>query len=337
MTKWTASKADGYVKWLREHVGSQMIFLVYATILVFDDEDRLLVQHRYDFDWLGVPGGALELGEGLRDCAVRETHEETGIEVEIERMVGVFSHPDYNLLYPNGDQVQQWTVCVVARPVGGSIHVDQHETLSAQWMAVDEALPQFPLAYQAMVRAALVSRDAAPGAPERAHLEAVYAEDELGEYYRVLRPHVGHAPVILPGIMAIIRDEAGRVLVARRADDMLLDVPGGYCDLGETTSHTVIREVREETGLEIEPVRVIGVYSEDMMFTYPNDDVVQGVGIAFECRVTGGTLRVDGAEITEARFLPVEELLAQPMSPGMAGMMRLWQDIDRPETWPVLR
>lgn len=337
MAAWTESKADGYVKWLRQQVGPQLIYLVYATILVFDDEDRLLVQRRYDFDWLGVPGGALEPGEGLRACAIRETREETGLEVTVERVVGVFSHPDFNLLYPNGDRVQQWTACVVARPVAGSLRPDQDETLSVQWMTVAEALPQFPLAYQAMVRAALESRAAPAGSPRRAYLEPVFVADELREYYRVLRPYVGHAPVILPGVMAVIRDEAGCVLAARRTDDLLLDVPGGYCDLGETTTHAVIREVREETGLAVEPVRVIGVYSENMLFTYPNGDAVHGVGLAFECRVTGGTLRADLDEISEVRFVPVDDLLAQPMSPGMAGMKTLWADLARPDTWPLLR
>ena len=68
----TPSHVDGYVKWIRQHVGPQLIYLVYATALVFDEAERILVQRRYDFDWLGLPGGLLELGESLRDCAIRE-------------------------------------------------------------------------------------------------------------------------------------------------------------------------------------------------------------------------------------------------------------------------
>jgi len=323
------TQADGYVKWLRERVGPQLIYLVYATILVFDEQGRLLVQRRYDFDWLGVPGGALELGETLRACAERETLEETGLRVRVERLVGVFSHPDYNLLYPNGDRVQQWTVCVVARPVGGQLRPDGGETLEVGWMPVDEALPALPNAYQAMVRAALET-------PGEGTLEPVFVREPRRPYYPILRAQVGSAPVILPGVMAFVRDDAGRVLVARRADDGLFDVPGGYCDLGETTTATVIREVREETGLEVEPVRLIGVYSADMLVRYPNGDTVHGVGAAFECRITGGALRADHDEITEARFMPLAELLAQP-SPSMAGMRQCWEDAAHPERWPVLR
>jgi 8-oxo-dGTP pyrophosphatase MutT (NUDIX family) len=324
------SHADGYVKWIRAHVGPRLIYLVYTTSLVLDDTGRILVQRRYDFDWLSVPGGALEVGEGLRACAAREVFEETGLRVEVERLVGVFSHPDYNLHYPNGDLVQPWTVCVVAQPVGGELHPDGSETLNVAWMPIDEALPQFPPSYQAMVRATQSS-------PRAAALEPVYTREPLTPFYPILRAQIGHAPVILPGVMAVIRNAAGEVLAERRVDSGLLDIPGGYCDLGETTTAAVIREVREETGLDVEPVRVIGVYSEDMLYTYPNGDAVHGVGVAFECRITGGTLKADHEEIQDAIFVPVERLLEQPNAPGMAGMKQLWRDLSQPDTWPVIR
>ena len=323
------SRADGYVKWIRDHVGHQLIYLVYTTTLVFDDAGRILVQRRYDFDWLGLPGGALEVGESLRAGAEREVFEETGLRATVERVVGVFSHPDFNLHYPNDDIVQQWSVCVVARAVGGTLHADGGETLAVEWLPVDEALPQFPPAYQAMLRAARESRDGT--------LEPVYTREPLIPFYPILRAGVGHEPVILPGVMAVIRDDVGRVLAARRTFERFYDIPGGYCDLGETTTAAVVREVREETGLEVTPVRMIGVYSENMLVTYPNSDQVHGVGIAFECQITGGTLRADHDEIDEVLFLPVEQLIAQPSTPGMGGMAGVWRDILRPEMWPVLR
>lgn len=323
------SFADGYVKWLRAHVGSDLIYLVYTTTLVFDDEGRLLVQRRYDFDWLGLPGGALELGEGLRDGAKREVYEETGLHVEIERLAGVFSHPDYNLLYPNGDQVQQWSVCFVARATGGELRVDGKETLNALWMPVEEALPQSPPAYRAMVHAA---RTAPQGV-----LEPVYSQPALIPHFPILRRRVGHQRIILPGAMAVVRNEAGEVLSARRNDDHLLDILGGFSDLGETTTATAVREVREEAGLEVEPVRLIGVYSEGMTYTYPNGDQIHAVGVAYECRAVGGTLRADRSEISELAFRPVSALITQDSPEVMRGMALLWQDIQHPEEWPCIR
>lgn len=328
MTEPFVSQADGYVRWLRERVGHQLIYLVYTTVLVFDEQGRILVQRRYDFDWLGVPGGALELGEGLRDCAIRETREETGLEVAIGRLVGVFSHPDFNLHYPNGDRVQQWSVCVVAHPVGGELRADGAETLHLEWLPVAEALPQFPPAYRAMIQAAQQSENGA--------LEPVYAAPVLTPYYPILRARIGHQCVILPGAMAVVRDDQGRVLMARRTEDGLLDVVGGYSDLGETTTHTAIRETREETGLDVEPVRLIGVYSEGMESGYTNGDRLHAVGAAYECRVIGGKLRADHAEISEVGFRPVRDLLGQ-QGAIPPGQWQLWDDIQHPERWPVLR
>ncbi len=323
------SFADGYVKWLRAHVGSELIYLVYTTTLVFDDEDQLLVQRRYDFDWLGLPGGALELGEGLRDGAKREVYEETGLHVKIERLAGVFSHPTYNLLYPNGDQVQQWSVCFVARAC--------RRQLARRWKrdpksAVDACRGGFTAvspAYRAMVNAA---RTAPQGA-----LEPVYSQPMLTPHYPILRRQIGHQRVILPGAMAIVRNEAGEVLSARRNDDHTIDVPGGFSDLGETTTATAVREVREETGLEVEPVRLIGVYSEGMEYTCPNGDQIHAVGVAYECRAVGGTLRADRSEISELAFRPVSALTTQHNPLVIRGAMQLWNDIQHPETWPCIR
>ncbi|MEP0764421.1 MAG: hypothetical protein HRF48_16935, partial [Chloroflexota bacterium] len=67
-----------------------------------------------------------------------------------------------------------------------------------------------------------------------------------------------------------------------------------------------------------------------------NGDVVHNVGIAFECRVTGGTLHADGEEASAVAFKPVEELLAQPFA-GLTDTPQILRDYLRRETWPVLR
>lgn len=77
----------------------------------------------------------------------------------------------------------------------------------------------------------------------------------------------------------------------------------------------VIREIREETGLETKPVKLLGVFGgSDYRIRYPNGDVVSYVVSAFKCSITGGTLSADGHEVLEARFFSQEELMDVKLS-----------------------
>ena len=135
-------------------------------------------------------------------------------------------------------------------------------------------------------------------------------------YLARLRECVGHAPLLAPSAAACIRDEQGCILLLRRSDgDNVWGFPGGAIELGERAAEAVVREVYEETGLEVEPVALIGVYSgPEYAFAYPNGDQVQPVTIFFECRVVAGELEPDMQEILDARtFGPEDEL--PPMRP----------------------
>jgi 8-oxo-dGTP pyrophosphatase MutT (NUDIX family) len=120
---------------------------------------------------------------------------------------------------------------------------------------------------------------------------------------------VGHDLLVLTAAGACIRDSEGRILLLRRADG-LWSVPGGGLEPGERLDQAAVREVREETGLEVEPVALIGVYSDPAYtFTYPNGDRVQPIITFFECQVVGGTLQADMDEILGARYFgPKDEL-----------------------------
>jgi mutator protein MutT len=135
-------------------------------------------------------------------------------------------------------------------------------------------------------------------------------------YLGRLRECVGHSLLLAPAAAACIRDDEGRILLLRRSDgDNLWGFPGGAIEPGERAAGAVVREVREETGLKVEPVALIGVYSgPEYAFAYPNGDQVQPVTIFFECRVVGGQLRPDMQEIVGARYLDPEDELP-PMRP----------------------
>ena len=92
---------------------------------------------------------------------------------------------------------------------------------------------------------------------------------------------------IRPGVSAVIFDASGRVLLQRRTDNGLWGLPGGAVEYGESVAGAVLREIREETGLEATIVRLIGVYSDPahhQIVSYPDGNVIHFVSLCFECR-----------------------------------------------------
>ena len=109
--------------------------------------------------------------------------------------------------------------------------------------------------------------------------------------------------VIRPGVAAVIFRGDG-VLLQRRDDNGRWGLPGGGVEPGESVRAAIAREVREETGLEVEPVRLIGVYSDPanhQVITYPDGNVIHYVSAVFECVVRSGELAC-GAESLELGF-----------------------------------
>lgn len=142
------------------------------------------------------------------------------------------------------------------------------------------------------------------------------------DYHAWLRKCVGHTLLLGPSAAACIRDTEGRILLLQRSDgDNLWGFPGGAMEPGERIADTVVREVREETGLEVEPTVLIGVYSSsEYAFAYPNGDQVQPVTIFFECRIVGGELRPDMKESLAVCYFSNDELpLMRPCCVAKAG------------------
>ncbi len=115
--------------------------------------------------------------------------------------------------------------------------------------------------------------------------------------------------VIRPGVSAFIRTAEG-VLLQRRSDNGLWGLPGGSVEPGESVTEALVREVREETNLEVVPTRLVGVYSAPALgqvVTYPDGNVIHYVSAVFECAVRGGVLAC-GDESLELAFFPPHAL-----------------------------
>ena len=96
----------------------------------------------------------------------------------------------------------------------------------------------------------------------------------IPEFIVALREKVGHAPLWLSGVSVVIRDDDGRVLLTRRADNGQWAVVSGVLEPGEEPSAAAVREAKEETGVDAELIRITSVDVTEPI-TYPNGDVTQ--------------------------------------------------------------
>ncbi len=295
-----------YVKWVRQRVGTRKIFLVTTSVVVTEPgkTGRFLLQHRTDLDVWGLPGGMLEIEEDVLTCARREVQEETGLTLGDLRLVGVYTHPDLDVTLPNGDEFQQFTFCFGGEVDGGSMQLDRAEAHDQRFFAsADLANLAIPPWYRVMLGDAL---HAGPPTFERPYARS-FVQDQIAQ----IRPFIGNDRLIGVGATAVVVRGDGRLLMIRRRDNDQWFFPSGYADLGETVAHTIIREVREETGLHIVPERIVGVYSSPQFHhTFPNGHQVKNVGVLFRARLVGGLPEIDATEISDMAWMTPDELLA---------------------------
>lgn len=143
-----------YVSWIRSKVGQEMIFLNVANAIISNDKGEVLFQRRggHSEEAWATPGGAMELGESAVDALKREILEETGLQIEIEGLVGIYTR-NTQAVYPNGDTCQMVLHSFACRPTGGELKVDNKETLELRW--VDPKSPNCPKLFRDHLQRAL--------------------------------------------------------------------------------------------------------------------------------------------------------------------------------------
>lgn len=130
-------------------------------------------------------------------------------------------------------------------------------------------------------------------------------------------PHAPEINSIIPAASAIIENDQGQILLHRRRDNGSWALPGGTMEFGESISGTVIREVKEEAGLDIEPVSLVGVYTDpNHVIEYTDGEVRQEFSLCFVCKILGGDLHVS-EESHALQFFSPSEIARLDMHPSM--------------------
>ena len=279
----------GYVSDLRKKVGHTPLMAPAAMAIIYDEEKRaILLERRTDNGLWCVPGGALELGEDFIDGLKREIKEETNLEIRNPELFAL--QGGIHMVYPNGDEMYYSDAVYVVKEFSGTLGADS-ESDRLCWINIDE-LPEIMSTQEKYIQD---------------FVNKIKAEESMADnYIRRIRSKVGHDKIILTFAGGCIFNEKGEVLLQRRGNSNKWGFPGGAIEIGETPQMAAIREAKEETGLDVEVGRIIGVFT-DLDITYASGDQAQSVVIAYELKPVGGELYCDQVETTGLRYYSKDE------------------------------
>ncbi len=139
------------------------------------------------------------------------------------------------------------------------------------------------------------------------------------DYMREMRKIIGHAPLVLAGAAVLIVNERRELLMLLRSDINCWGIPGGGMNLGESLEQTAIRETLEETGLHVDDLELLDVFSgPDLVFQYPNGDITYNVCAVYIAHTIQGEIVLNQEEHTQWKYFPLDRLpenIAPPIKP----------------------
>lgn len=293
------------MKNLRDKVGNDLLMMPAAGGVVINNDGDVLLQLRSDNELWGIPGGALDPGEDIADCVVREILEETGITVAPERITSVLAGEEFFHAYPNGDRVAIISIMTRCRPLSGEPKINDDESLAIRYFSPD-ALPENIIPrHRFMVEKALENPDYAFFRYDENKVNT--SKDDM--YIKQLRQKVGTDLIMSAGAVGVVLNDNNEILLQQRSDTRTWGLPGGAIDPGEDPAETVVREVYEEAGIHVVPERILSVLSgDDYLHTYPDGNQVAIMSITFQCRWVSGTPKVNDNESLAVKFFPIDAL-----------------------------
>jgi ADP-ribose pyrophosphatase YjhB (NUDIX family) len=106
---------------------------VAVSAFIQDEEGRILMIRRTDNNLYSIPGGQVEPGETVVQAATRESREETGIEIEVTALIGIYSNPGHVISYDDGEVRQEFSICFRAKPIRGELATSE-ESSQVMWI-----------------------------------------------------------------------------------------------------------------------------------------------------------------------------------------------------------
>jgi ADP-ribose pyrophosphatase YjhB (NUDIX family) len=146
-----------FVVEIRKMIGHHEMWLPGVTAVVTRGDEILLVRRADNGEWTPITG-IPEPGEEPARAAARETMEETGVEVSVDRLASTSAHP--GVVHVNGDRASYLDLTFACTYLSGEAHVADDESLDVRWFPRD-ALPEMPEKMVARVEAALSGEQAA--------------------------------------------------------------------------------------------------------------------------------------------------------------------------------
>ena len=129
-------------------------------------------------------------------------------------------------------------------------------------------------------------------------------------------PNAPAANSVVPSVVAIVRDDEGRVLMIHKVDNKWA-LPGGGHDIGESIADTVVREVKEETGYDVEVETLTGTYTNPRhVMAYDDGEVRQQFSLAFRAKLISGTATTS-SESDQVEWVRPDEIDQLDLNPSM--------------------
>lgn len=159
--------------------------------------------------------------------------------------------------------------------------------------------------FEEVLRVAAEMRHSIASSPEHADGPAPYFEEWMHSVGEGVSGYV--TPKVAVG--GIVGNDEGKLLLVRRSDSGAWLYPTGWADVGYSPSEIVVKEVREETGIVVEPLRLVAIF-DGLRLGFTR---IPLYSVVFHCRAVGGDLRAHPLECSDAGWFAEDEL-PQPLA-----------------------